>query len=193
MRRLASAERGRALLEKKLRILRIEQERFELLARAATTEWERSCHEAETWLLRARLVAGERPVLESARAPTAQANVTWRTVMGVAFPAEASCEVALRSESAASTGTAALLVASSRYEVALRAAVACAAAQAAVRTITDEVAVTRVRLRGIEDRWLPRLREALASLDLALEQLEHEEGVRRRWTADSRARTWSET
>jgi V/A-type H+-transporting ATPase subunit D len=184
LRRIAAAERGRALLEKKLRILRIEQQRLQLLAGTTSADWEQSCCEAESWLLRAGLVAGERGLLESARPATATAEVLWRSVMGVRFPREAKCRVAEWPPSSAASGTVALLFAETAFEHALRAAVTQAAVESAVRTIDAEVALTRVRLRGLDDRWIPRLRTALAELERSLEQLEHEEGVRRRWAAD---------
>ncbi|MGW2888954.1 hypothetical protein ACWDDN_27310 [Streptomyces griseoruber] len=46
----------------------------------------------------------------------------------------------------------------------------------------------RHRVRALRRHRIPRLREALGLADLALEQAEHEDGVRRRWaTRDDRA------
>jgi V/A-type H+-transporting ATPase subunit D len=65
-----------------------------------------------------------------------------------------------------------------------------AAATAAASTVDAEVTATRQRLRAIEDRWIPRLHAALAEVELALDELEHADGVRlRRAAATTRATT----
>ncbi|MEU0216689.1 V-type ATP synthase subunit D, partial [Streptomyces sp. NPDC006265] len=50
-----------------------------------------------------------------------------------------------------------------------------------------EVSSTRHRVRALRRHWIPRLREALDRSDLALEQAEHEDSVRRRWAARRRS------
>ena len=59
-----------------------------------------------------------------------------------------------------------------------------AAAAAAVRVLEAEEGATRRRLRAIEDRWMPRLQQALVQIQLGLEEQEHAEGVQLRWAAD---------
>jgi V/A-type H+-transporting ATPase subunit D len=81
------------------------------------------------------------------------------------------------------TLTAARPVAGDAYRRALRAAVAHAAAEGALRVVAAEVATTRGRLRAIEDRWVPRLRDALAALEASLQEEEAGDGVRLRWSA----------
>jgi V/A-type H+-transporting ATPase subunit D len=58
--RLAAAHRAADLLDRKLRILRAEQDRYAELGRRAEGEWTGRCREADRWLLRAALVTGER-------------------------------------------------------------------------------------------------------------------------------------
>ena len=58
--RLATAERGLDLLDRKLRILRREQERLRLLERRTGEELRRRCGDADRWLLRAALLGGQR-------------------------------------------------------------------------------------------------------------------------------------
>jgi len=71
---------------------------------------------------------------------------------------------------------------------ALLAGVQAAAADEAVRRIEAEIAVTRRRLRALDDRWLPWLTDRLAALEISLEQAEHEDGIRlRRAVAANRA------
>ena len=55
-----------------------------------------------------------------------------------------------------------------------------AAAAEALRVIEAEVLATRYRLRAIEDRWIPRLEQALAEVTLALEEQELSDAVRLR-------------
>ncbi|MFJ8094852.1 V-type ATP synthase subunit D [Streptomyces griseofuscus] len=46
-----------------------------------------------------------------------------------------------------------------------------------------ESARTRQRVRALRRHCIPRLRDELAALELALEESEHAEAVRRRWAA----------
>ena len=48
------------------------------------------------------------------------------------------------------------------------------------RVIEAEVLATRYRLRAIEDRWIPRLEQALAEVTLALEEQELADAARLR-------------
>ena len=66
------------------------------------------------------------------------------------------------------------------HATALTAAVQYAAAAEALRVIEAEALATRHRLRGIEDRWIPRLEHALAEVTLALEEQELADAVRLR-------------
>ncbi|MFF8908316.1 V-type ATP synthase subunit D [Streptomyces olivaceoviridis] len=51
------------------------------------------------------------------------------------------------------------------------------------RSGNGETVRTRRRVRALRRHWIPRLRDVLAVADLALEEAEHEEAVRRRWAA----------
>ncbi|MDX3242567.1 V-type ATP synthase subunit D, partial [Streptomyces sp. ME18-1-4] len=83
---------------------------------------------------------------------------------------------------AAPTNTA-LVHAEAAYGRAVRAAAEYAAARAAAELVGAEVISTRHRARALRRHWIPGLREALDRSDLALEQAEHEDSVRRRWAA----------
>jgi V/A-type H+-transporting ATPase subunit D len=50
-------------------------------------------------------------------------------------------------------------------------------------TVDAEVALTRRRLRAINDRWLPRLEASLATLNRDLDESEREQTFRLRWAA----------
>jgi V/A-type H+/Na+-transporting ATPase subunit D len=187
--RLGIAQRGVDLLDRKLRILRREQDRLALLVQRTGEDWALACRDAETWLLRAALLGGQRALRLAADGPPADITVAWRDTMGIRYPVEATCSTP-EDASPPLAGTAALTGAAAAHRAALAAAVRHAAAAAAARTVDAEVSATRQRLRAIEDRWIPRLRAALAAVELALDELEHADGVRlRRAAATTRATT----
>jgi V/A-type H+/Na+-transporting ATPase subunit D len=66
------------------------------------------------------------------------------------------------------------------HAAALEAAVRHAAAAEALRVIEAETLATRYRLRAIEDRWIPRLEQALTEVTLALEEQELADAARLR-------------
>jgi vacuolar-type H+-ATPase subunit D/Vma8 len=176
------AERGADLLEQKLRILRLEHDRLVGAEAAAARAWRDLLPEAERWLLRGVLLSGE-GALDAAAAGIAPAEVTvdWTTSMGVRHPATASVSVPDRPSTAAAPSNTALVHAEAAYARAVRAAAEYAAARTAAELVGAEVLSTRHRVRALRRHWIPRLREALGQADLALEQAEHEDGVRRRW------------
>jgi len=178
------AVRGADLLEQKLRILRAEHQRLLQAEGATTNRWREQLREAERWLLSGLLLSGE-TALEAAALAVGPVDVTtnWTTSMGVRYPSEVSCTMPALSLSAAAPANTALVHAVAAYQQAVRAAADQAAASAAARIIGAEVLSTRQRVRALRRHWIPRLREALAHTELALEQNEHEDAVRRRWAS----------
>jgi V/A-type H+-transporting ATPase subunit D len=175
--RLQVAERGLDLLDRKLRILRGEHERLALRAQRTGHDWELACQQAETWLLRAALLGGQRALRLSADGQDTEVGIVWRDTMGLHYPAEATCDFAAEEPP---LGGAALDLAKTAHQAALSAAVEHAAATAALATLEDEIAATSQRLRAIQDRWIPRLRAALAELELALDESEQADAARLR-------------
>jgi V/A-type H+-transporting ATPase subunit D len=182
-RRLYTARRGVELLDRKLRILRGERDRFRLLADETGAAWRERCGEAETWLLRGALLGGQREVRLATGPALAEVSLGWSTVMGVRYPAEATCTQPEPSAAARAPGNAALAQAVVAYRAALDAAVRHAAADAAFRIVDAEVVEVRRRLHAIADRWVPRVDTALQDLTQRLEELERAETVRLRWAA----------
>ncbi|WP_187645379.1 V-type ATP synthase subunit D [Streptomyces sp. TRM49041] len=180
------AERGADLLERKLRILRSEHRRLLRAEESAARAWRDLLSEAETWLLRGLLLGGQQ-ALDSAAEGLGPADVTvhWTVSMGVRHPATVSTSVPDRPSTAAAPSNTALVHAEAAYGRAVRAAAEYAAAHAAAEMVGAEVVSTRHRVRALRRHWIPRLREALDRADLALEQSEHEDTVRRRWAARS--------
>lgn len=181
-RRLAVAERGADLLDLKLRLLHAERQRLSLQASRSGEAWQAAVREANRWLVRGALLGGQRGIRLAAREATADVEVTWGYLMGVRYPAGVRCTPAPE-EPGAAPPESALAVARDAHRRAVEAAVTHAAAEAAVRVLEAEEAATRRRLRAIEDRWMPRLQEALVQVQLGLEEQEHAEGVQLRWAA----------
>jgi V/A-type H+-transporting ATPase subunit D len=180
--RLRSAQRAGTLLDRRLRILRIEQQRFDLLVGRSGPEWQAAAADAQVWLARAAALGGSRGIDLAAIPETASVEIEWATVMGLRYPAGTTLHTA-SPDVASYPVSAALLEARRAHERALAAAVVHAAALTAQRVVQREIASTRQRLRAITDRWTPRLEAALADLERRIEETEREETVRLRWTA----------
>lgn len=181
--RLMTAQRGVELLESKLRVLQREQQRFHLRAERSAAEWQSRCQDAESWLLRAALLGGQRAIAAALPVDPAGVEVSWTVAMGVRHPRDAAVRAAAPEPTAASPGNTALVVAADAYRTALEAAARHAVVDAAVRRIDAEVLATRRRLRAVQNRWIPRLTDALREVDAGLEELELAEGGRLRWAA----------
>jgi V/A-type H+-transporting ATPase subunit D len=106
--------------------------------------------------------------------------------MGVRYPADATCAPPDPSLSGGEVDSnTAVLHARTAYQAALQAAVRHATALAAVRAVQAELATTRHRLRALDQRWIPQLREALGHLELTLEEQEREDDIIRRRAIDT--------
>jgi V/A-type H+/Na+-transporting ATPase subunit D len=182
--RLAVAERGAALLEQKLRILRTEADRLAVSSEATARAWEQASAEAAGWLVRAALLGGERAVQVAGEVPRAEVDVSWTWTMGVRHPDGAVCTVPAPAPGDLPAPNAAVAEARTAHRRALEAAVQHAVAEAATRLLRAEETATRRRLRAVQDRWLPLLRSALHESELALEEQEHADGIRLRWARD---------
>ncbi len=186
-RRLQTARHGASLLDRKLRILRPERERFRADAEAATLRWGQVLAGAEEWALRASLLAGSDALHPPYGDADARVDVSWSAVMGARFPSGARVELPRRGCGGALPATSAVLCATAAYREALSAAVDAAVAEGAARALDEEVAATRFRLRAVQDRWVPRLERAAAALDAALAEAEGADAVRLRLAAAARA------
>lgn len=181
--RLVVAERAADLLEQKRRTLLQETSRLHELVEDTRGRWEAACREAESWLLRAALVGGERQFEVAAAhvgGPT-EARIVWRSTMGLAYPWEAECLPGRLVDLAGFGDTSALGYAAEAHRAALAVAVEHAAAERAFELVTDELEVTTRRLRAIERRWIPRLGDALHEVEQRLEEHEREAVIRAHW------------
>ncbi|GAA2244282.1 hypothetical protein GCM10010430_27580 [Kitasatospora cystarginea] len=183
---LQVALRGADLLERKLRILSDRHRQLREAEEEAERIWCRRVGEAETWLLRGLLLGGERALEAVAVADRADVTVEWVTAMGVRHPSAALCTDAVRSADEPAPGNTALAHAETAYRAAVRAAAEYAVARTAAHLVGAEKDRTRQRVRALRRHWIPRLTAELAAADLALEQAEQEDSVRRRWAAGTR-------
>ena len=184
--RLGTAQQGADLLDHKLRVLRTERERLALVQERTAAAWEAASREADVWLLRGVLVGGERAVRLSSDQAPAHVEIVWARQMGVHYPAEGTCTLPEPAADSPPMGNAAMVTVRECHRRALEAAVQHAAVEAAGRVLEAEERATRRRLRAIEERWIPRLQQALAEVQLKLEEEEHADGVRLRWASGRR-------
>jgi len=180
-RRLDTAERGRDQLDRKLRILVPERQRLRIRADRRREEWAAAHAEAETWLLRASLLGGQDAIRRAASPDLVDLTVRWTSSMGLAYPEEVTL-ASFGRDLPVLPGNAAVAPAATAFRAAMLAGARAAAADEAVRRLEAEIAVTRRRLRALDKRWLPWLRDALATLELSLEQAEQEDNTRLRRT-----------
>ncbi|MGW3108963.1 V-type ATP synthase subunit D [Streptomyces sp. NPDC001100] len=180
---LEVARRGADLLDQKLRILRVRHQELLRAEHIARDNWHESLGEAETWLRRGVLLGGEESLDPLPTTRPAEVEIVWTSTMGVRHPQTASCTVPEREADAPAPAYTALIHAEAAYAEALRDAAHYAVIRAAARAVGAEVLSTRQRVRALRRHWIPRLEQALARVDLALEQSEHEDAVRRRWAA----------
>jgi V/A-type H+/Na+-transporting ATPase subunit D len=183
-RRLAVARRGADLLDRKLQVLQRELGPRRDSAERAGVEWERRRADADSWLLRAALLGGERAIRLAAAGTSAEVTISHAATMGVRYPADATCTT----PAPAGRDGPALAAAREAHCAALAAAVRHAAAAEALRVLEAETVATRCRLRAVRDRWIPRLEEALAEVMFAIEEQERADAARLRLAATARHR-----
>lgn len=177
--RLAVAERGADLLEQKLRALTADLADRRATLEAADREWHVLLARARTWDDRAAILDGRR-AFDAAVPPTpARVSVSWRTSMGIRIPDAAECLLPERSPNEPAPDGAALIAAEAEFRTAVAAAAHLAVEQAAVRELQAAVTATRRQVRALQRHWIPALRTALAAVETALEQTDHEDTVRR--------------
>lgn len=188
--RLVVANRAAELLEQKRRALFGEAERLGHLADETRSRWVDASREAETWLVRAAMIGGERQFdVAAAHLPgPAEAHVVWRSTMGLTYPWEAECVLGAGVEVSGFGETSALAYAVEADRAALTAAVTHTAAQRAFELVSSELQVTTQRLRAIERRWVPRLEATLHEVQRRLDEREREDAVRAKRAVKQRAR-----
>lgn len=190
-RRLELARHGIDVLEEKTHVLTREQRRLRQHVDETERDWADACGEADRWFLRA-VALGGRQQFDLARSlllQPADARISWRSVMGVTYPAEVQLETPETEGIGSAARSSALAAAADAYRRALEAALDHAAATRALELVEHEVAQTRRRLRGLENRWTPRLERTLREVELSIAEDEREDMVRARWSVEHHRRT----
>lgn len=176
VRRLETARRGADLLDRKLRILQSELGRLQAAAAETAVQWDRCQADARTWLLRAALLFGEQAIRLADDGQLADVRISFATTIGIRHPQTATCT----NPPTLAWDSPVLACVRQAHRAALQAAARHAAATAAMRLVDEEVRATRYRLRAVQDRWIPRLDQALADLSFTIEELERADAARLR-------------
>lgn len=186
-RRLVVASRAAELLEHKRHELEAELGRLTGVVERTERDWKRSFGEATHWLARVDATGGARALRLAQAGLTGRvaADLTWRSVMGVRYPSDVACRVPDPAGVTPLEGGAALSFAIAAYGEATEDGVKHAAAQAAHLRIVAELRRTRRRLRALEARAVPAYEDALAILELRLDEEERGDLVRAKWTLES--------
>ncbi|MGD3110672.1 V-type ATP synthase subunit D [Streptomyces sp. YGL11-2] len=182
-RSLQVATRGADLLDRQLHLLRTELADLRRAEATARDEWEARVREAETWLLRGLLLGGENALRTASRVSAADITVEWEDTLGVRHPARTAVSPGTAAASNAAPGNTALVHARTAYRAAVATAARYGAAATASRLVEVRMRTTLVRVRALRRHRIPRLQQDLTAVELALEQSEHEDAVRRRWAA----------
>lgn len=183
LRRLDVALRGAELLDRKRQVLLAEQGRLRVEAEDARRDWHEAAAQVQAWTERAALVDGEIRLELLARHTRARASLelSWRNLMGAQLPRSEAIEIPEALPlSALGASSAAVLLARACSE-ATRAAARYATAERADAELSAELGRAARRLRALRDRWIPQHEQALAALDLALDESQREQAVRVRW------------
>ncbi len=186
-RSLGTASRAIGVLEQKVHVLTREQRRLRHHVHETAQLWQDAGRTADVWFGRAVALGGHGQLALAAtqtRGHRAEAVISWRSVMGVAYPTEAHVAASTPPALGSVARTAALAEAATAHREAVVAALDHAAATRALELVERELLVTRRRLRALERRWVPRLQERLRVVELALAAEEQEDAVRARWVAE---------
>lgn len=186
LRRLELGRQGVEILDQKRSALQRERGRLAERLAAAEREWSASSRVAAEWNARARALVGERRLGLAAlhRAGSANVSVEWANILGVAVPSSARLELPPAADLVSLGGGASPQLAYAAHARALEHAAAVAVARAAHEAVSAELAATSRRLRAIETRWIRDHEEALARLELALDEAERDDLTRTRWALE---------
>src|SRR6056297_3548984 len=186
--RLATAGRGIEVLEQETHLLTGEERRLSQLEQDSARRWEEASREADRWLVRSVLAGGQQQ-LQLARAELdepATARISWRTTMGVTYPSETASSFPEPDGLGSIARSGAVVMAAAAHRRAVEAALDQAAATRALALVRQELDTTRMRLRALENRWVPQLEQTLHQVERDLAKQEREDMVRTRWVAERR-------
>ncbi|HKI92287.1 MAG TPA: V-type ATP synthase subunit D [Gaiellaceae bacterium] len=181
--RLEVARAGADVLEEKRRALLRRRDRLAPEVVKAEREWERLAREAVASHQEALVLSGARRLRLAAfyGGGRADVRVRYRNLLGVTLPDPAEIDFSEPVDLVPLGVSLPLALAAGAHRQALEAAARYASVREAHRRVSEETRSTARRLRAIEQRWIPRHEEALARLELMLDELEREDSGRVRW------------
>ena len=186
--RLEIAARGAALLDRKRQVLLREQQRLRTELQDAQLTWSAAAANVERWTVRSAIVDGSGRLGMLARHVHghAELELSWSNLMGARLPAARRVELPEPPPLSALGASAATVLLERACRDATMAAVRCAVAERAEAEVSAELARAIRRLRALENRWIPQHEQALAQLDLALDESQREQAARVRWLTQRR-------
>jgi V/A-type H+/Na+-transporting ATPase subunit D len=181
--RLEIARRGAELLDRKRQALLREQTRVRAEAADAQRAWHEAAAQAALWSDRAAMLDGADRLELLTRHVHVQASLelSWSNLMGARIPGIEAAAVPDPPPVSALGGSSAAVIAARSSCEAVRAAARYAVAERADIELSAELARAAQRLRALQQRWIPQHEQALAMLDLALDESQREQAVRVRW------------
>lgn len=181
--RLDIARRGADLIDRKRQILLHEQTRARAEAEAAQGAWLQALAQLERWNARARMLDGQVRLegLQEHAVGEASLELSWSNLMGARLPSTCSLEMPEPPPLSALGGSSAALMTAAACRDAALLAARHAAAERACAELSGELARANRRLRALRERWIPQHEQALARLDLELDESQREQATRVRW------------
>ena len=186
--RLEVAHRGAELLDRKRQVLLGEEARIRAEAERARRDWNEAAAQVETWSSRAGIVdgAGRLELLARHVQGRASLEVSWLNFMGARIPRAETIDVPEPPAISALGGSSAAVLLARASPEAARAATRFAIAERAESELSEELRRAARRLRALRERWIPEHEQALAALDLALDEGQREQAIRVRWLSGRR-------
>jgi len=183
--RLEVAHRGADLLDRKRQALLGEQARIRAETERARRDWNAAAAQVETWSSRAGIVdgAGRLELLARHVQDRASLEVSWLNFMGARIPRADLLDVPEPPAVSALGGSSAAVLLARACCEATQAAARYAIAARAEAELSAELRRAARRLRALRERWIPQHEQALAALDLALDESQREQAIRVRWLA----------
>jgi len=181
--RLEVAHRGAELLDRKRQVLLGEQARLRAEAERARRDWNEAAARVQKWTARAGIVdgAGRLELLARHAQDPASLEVSWLNFMGARIPRAEVIDIPEPPAVSALGGSSAAVLLARACCEATRAASRYAVAQRAESELSAELGRAARRLRALRERWIPQHEQALAALDLALDESQREQAIRVRW------------
>jgi V/A-type H+/Na+-transporting ATPase subunit D len=185
--RIEVAQRGAELLDRKRQVLLAEQTRIRAQVELAQEEWRDAAARVEVWTTRAGIVDGAIRLELLARHVREHASLelSWSNLMGAQLPAAEAIDVPNPPSVSALGGSSAAVQLADACCQATRAAARYAIAERTEAELSAELARAARRLRALRDRWIPQHEQALAALDVTLDEAQREQAIRVRWLVAS--------